>query len=63
MADLPLLRPLLAIRQKSLKPTFCEVMDPFALLAYARLAASRTFLQQLLACLNFTTLHSEDLTC
>ena len=34
-------------------------MDSFVLLAYARLAASRTLLQQLLACLNFT-LESED---
>ena len=29
-------------------------MDPFVLLAYANLAASRTLLQQLLACLNLT---------
>ena len=34
--------------------------DSFVLLAYASLAASRTLLQQLLACLNFT-LDSEDL--
>ena len=57
IADLPLLRTLLAIRQK---PSFLEVMDSFVLLAYASLAASRTLLQQLLACLNFT-LESEDL--
>ena len=56
IADLPLLRTLLAICQKSL-----EVMDSFVL-AYVSLAASRTFLQQLLACLNFT-LDSEDLFC
>ena len=37
-------------------------MDFFVLAAYARLAASRTFLQRLLACLNFT-LDSEDLFC
>ena len=37
-------------------------MDSFVLLAYASLAASRTFLQQLLACLNFV-LYSEDLFC
>ena len=37
-------------------------MDSFVLLAYARLAASRTFSQRLLACLNFT-LDSEDLFC
>ena len=59
IADLPLLRTLLAIRQKSREPSFLEVMDSFALLAYASLAASRTLLQRLLACLNFT-LESED---
>ena len=58
-ADLPLLRILLAIHQKSQEPSFWEVMDSFVLLAYASLAASRTLLQQLLACLNFT-LESED---
>ena len=59
IADLPLLRTLLGIRQKSREPSFWEVMDSFGLLAYASLAASRTLLQQLLACLNFT-LESED---
>ena len=44
-ADLPLLTTLLAIRQKSQEPSFCEVIDCFALLAYANLAASRTHLQ------------------
>ena len=43
--DLPLLRTLLAIRQKSREPSFWEVMDPFVLVAYASLAASRTLLQ------------------
>ena len=62
IADLPLLKTLLAIRQKSREPSFWEVMDSFVLLAYASLAASRTLLQQLLACLNFT-LDSEDLFC
>ena len=62
IADLPLLRTLLAIRQKSREPSFWEVMDSFVLVAYASLAASRTLLQQLLACLNFT-LDSEDLFC
>ena len=62
IADLPLLRTLLAIRQKSREPSFWEVMDSFVLLAYASLAASRTLLQQLLACLNFT-LNREDLFC
>ena len=61
IADLPLLRTLLAIRQKSREPSFWEVMDSFVLLAYANLAASRTLLQQFLACLNFT-LDSEDLS-
>ena len=59
IADLPLLRTLLAIRQKSRELSFWEVMESFVLLAYARLAASRTLLQGLLACLNFT-LESED---
>ena len=59
IADLPLLRTLLAICQKSQEPSFWEVLESFVLLAYASLAASRTLLQQLLACLNFT-LESED---
>ena len=54
IADLPLLRTLLAIRQKSRKPSFWEVMDSSVLVAYASLAASRTLLQLLLDCLNFT---------
>ena len=45
IADLPLLRTLLAIRQKSQEPSFWEVMDSFVLLAYASLAASRTLFQ------------------
>ena len=45
LADLPLLRRLLAICQKSQEPSFWEVMDAFVLLAYASLAASRTLLQ------------------
>ena len=53
IADLPLLRTLLAIRQKSQEPSFWEVMDSFILIAYASLAASRTLLQRLIACLNF----------
>ena len=61
IADLPLLRTLLAIRQKSQEPSFWEVMDSFVLLAYAGLAASRTLLKRLLACLNFT-LESEGLS-
>ena len=61
ITDLHLLRTLLAIRQKSWGPSFWEVMDSFVLLAYGSLAASRTLLQQLLACLNFT-LESEDLS-
>ena len=62
IADLPFLRTLLAIRQKSREPSFWEVMDSFVLVTYASLAASRTLLQPLLACLNFT-LDSEDLFC
>ena len=45
IADLPLLRTLLAIRQKSREPSFWEVMDSFVLVAYTSLAASRTLLQ------------------
>ena len=41
IADLPLLRTLLAICQKCWQPSFSEVMDFFLLLAYASLAASR----------------------
>ena len=44
IADLHLLRTLLAICQKSQEPSFLKVMDSFALLAYASLAASRTLL-------------------
>ena len=62
IADLPFLRALLAICQRSQKPSFWEVMDPFYLVGYANLADSRTLLQQLLACLNFP-LGSEDLFC
>ena len=54
IADLPFLRTLLAIRLKSLEPSFLEVINSFVLLPYAGLAVSRTFLQGLLACLNFT---------
>ena len=61
IADLPLLRTLLAIRQKSREPSFWEVMDSFVLVAYASLAASRTLLQQLLTCLIFTL--DSDLFC
>ena len=60
IADLPLLRTLLAIRQKSREPSFREVIDSFVLVVYAHLAASETLLQRLPACLNFT-LDSEDL--
>ena len=59
IADVALLRTLLAICQKSQEPSFWEVLDSFVLLAYASLAASSTLLQQLLACLNFT-LESEE---
>ena len=40
IADLPLLRTLLAIRQKSPEPSF--LMDSFALVAYVSFAVSRT---------------------
>ena len=58
IADLPLLRTLLAIRQKSREPSFWEVMDS-CFISICKFAASRTLLQWLLACLNFT-LESED---
>ena len=51
-ADLPSLRTLLEIRQKSWEPSFWEVMDSFVSVAYATLATSRTLLQWLPACLN-----------
>ena len=60
IGDIPLLRTLLAICQKSQEPSLLEVMESFVLLAYASLAASRSLLQQLLPCLNFI-LDSEDL--
>ena len=44
IAELPLLKILLAIRQKSREPSFWEVMDSFVLVAYANLATSRTLL-------------------
>ena len=52
---------LLTIRQKSWEPSFWEKMHSFVSLAYASLAASRSVLQQLLACLSFN-LDSEDLS-
>ena len=62
MADLPLLRKLLAIHQKSREPSVWEVMNSLVLVGYASLAASRTLLQRLLDCLNFA-LEPEDLFC
>ena len=53
IADLHLLRTT-EFCQKSQEPNFWEVLESFVLVAYASLAASRTLLQQLLACLNFT---------
>ena len=45
ITDLPLLRTLLAIRQKSQEPSLLEVMNSLVLLAYTSLTASRTLLQ------------------
>ena len=45
ITDLPLLRTLMAIRQKSREQSFWEVMDSFVLIAYASLVASRTLSQ------------------
>ena len=42
IADLPLLRTLLAICQESGEPKFWEVIDFFVLLVYAFVAASKT---------------------
>ena len=61
VADLSLLRTLLAIRQKSREPKIWEVMDSFVLFAYASLAASRTLSQRLLACLNCSLLCLSEL--
>ena len=50
IADLPLLRALLEIRQKSREPSFWGVMDSFVLVAYASLAktfATNTSLAEL----------------
>ena len=62
IAELTLSRTLLVICQKSQEPSFCELMDSFVLVAYTILATSRTLLQRLLACVNFT-LDSKDLFC
>ena len=43
--DLPLLKTLLAIHEKSQDPSFWEVMESFVKVAYASLAAPRTLLQ------------------
>ena len=44
----------------SKEPSFWEIIDSSVLIAYARCAASRTLLQRLLACQNFS-LDSEHL--
>ena len=49
IADLPLLRMLLAICRKCQETIFWEAIDSFVLLAYASMAALRTLSQQLLA--------------
>ena len=56
IANLPLLKILLAICQKSQKPSFWKVMESFVFLAYASLTALRTLLQWLLAFLNLSGL-------
>ena len=57
ITDLLLLRTLLAIHQKSWKPSLWKMMGCFVLLAYANLAVSRTLLQQqLLPCYNYLQL-------
>ena len=59
IADWPLFRTLLGIHQNSLDLSFWEMIDSFVLVAYRNSAASRTLLQRLLACPNFT-LDSEE---
>ena len=59
IADLPLLRVLLAVRQKIQVQSLWQMMDSLVLLAYGSLAPLKTFLQRLLACLKFTS-DSED---
>ena len=58
IADLLLLRTLLAIHQKSHQPSSWEMIDPFVLLAWIGLAVSRNLLQQLI-----TSLSELDLWC
>ena len=53
IADLPFLRTLTAIPQKSGDSNFWEKINSFVLLADASLAASRTLLKRLLACLYY----------
>ena len=60
IADLPLLRTLLAI--PNILRGFWEVMGSFVLLACASLAASITLLQWLITCIDFTS-DSEDSIC
>ena len=62
IADLPLLRTLLAIHQKSSKSRLWEVIDSFVLLAHTSLAASRTILQRLQTCLFFLSFLSRQFT-
>ena len=45
IADLTLLRTLLAIHKNSKEPSFWEVMDSFVVLAYVSLASSKILLQ------------------
>ena len=55
---------LLATGKNSQGPSLCKVIKSSVLAAYASLTASRTILQQLLACLNFNqNLDSKDLFC
>ena len=56
--DLPLLTTLLTICQKFREPGFWEMMGSFVLLACVNFTASRTRLQQILSCLNFTLLYN-----
>ena len=53
-ADLPVLRILLAIHKKVLKAKFSKSDELFSFVGICKFGSFKTFLWQLLACLNFT---------
>ena len=54
IADLPFLRTLLAICEKSQEPNFWEVMDS-CFISVCKFGSFKNFMQRLLVCLNFTS--------